>query len=141
MLDDFESVNTIRACYYPTVTNFFSRFRLMVGAGALAISIAFAGAVEDAQKLVKAGKFDDAIALLEKSDAKQPAVSKTLVEAHMGKADSFMSNPQVPPREKYTTALREYRKVLVYDKTNKKATDNIKTIEDIYKSMGRPIPQ
>ena len=103
--------------------------------------MAFAGAVEDAQKLLKDGKFDDAIALLEKGDTKQPATTKALVQAHMAKADWFMNNDQVPPRVKYTTALREYRKVLVYDKTNKKAQDNIKTIEDIYKSMGREVPQ
>lgn len=119
----------------------FSRSRFLIGTGALALTVAFGGAVEDAQKLIKDGKYDDAIVLLDKGDAKQPAVAKALVAAHMGKADFFMSNDQVPPREKYTTALREYRKVLVYDKTNKKALDNIKVIEDIYKSMGRPVPQ
>ena len=118
-----------------------SRSRLLVGTGALALSIAFAGAVEDAQKLVKAGKFDEAITLLEKGDAKQPAVTKALVDAHMGKADFFMNDPNSPPRVKYTTALKEYRKVLTYEKSNQKAATNIKTIEDIYKSMGRPVPQ
>lgn len=114
---------------------------MLVGTGALALSLAFAGAVDDAQKLTKAGKFDDAIALLEKGDSKQPAVSKALVDAHMGKADFFMNDPNSLPRVKYTTALREYRKVLTYDKSNQKASANIKTIEDIYKSMGRPVPQ
>ena len=119
----------------------FSRSRLLFGAGFLALSIAFGCAVEDAQKLVKDGKYDEAIALLEKGDAKQPAVAKALIGAHMAKADFFMTNDSVAPRLKYTTALREYRKVLTYDKANKKATDNIKVIEDIYKSMGRPVPQ
>ncbi len=119
----------------------FSRSRFVFGAATLAVTIAFGGAVEDAQKLIKDGKYDAAIVLLDKGDAKQPAVAKALVAAHMGKADFFMSNDQVPPREKYTTALREYRKVLVYEKTNKKALDNVKVIEDIYKSMGRPVPQ
>ena len=103
--------------------------------------MAFAGAVEDAQKLVKAGKYDEAIALLEKGDTKQPAVTKALVDAHMQKADFFMNDPNSPPRVKYTTALKEYRKVLTYEKSNKKAAESIKTIEDIYKSMGRPVPQ
>ena len=118
-----------------------TRSRLLLCAGALALSLAFAGAVEDAQKLIKDGKFDEAIALLDKNDAKQPAVAKALVTAHMGKADFYMNNAQVPPREKYTTALHEYRKVLIYDKANKKAADNIKVIEDIYKSMGREVPK
>ena len=120
---------------------FFSRSRLLIGSGALALSMAFADAVVDAQKLVKDGKFDDAIAMLEKGHAKTPAVSKALVDAHMAKGDSFMTNDKVPPRVKYTTALQEYRKVVAIDKTNKKAADNIKMIEDIYKSMGRPVPQ
>ena len=119
----------------------FSRSCLVLGAAALGLTMAFGGAVEDAQKLIKDGKFDEAIALLEKGDAKQPVITKALVGAHMAKADSFMTNDQVPPRVKYTTALREYRKVLAYDKANKKAADNIKVIEDIYKSMGRPVPQ
>ena len=42
---------------------------------------------------------------------------------------------------KYPAALRAYRKALEFDKTNAKATANVKTIEDIYKSMGRPVPQ
>lgn len=120
---------------------FFSRSRLLVGTAALGLTMAFGGAVEDAQKLVKDGKFDEAIALLEKGDAKQPAVSKALVDAHMAKADKFMYDDKQPPRVRYTTALREYRKVLAYDKSNKKAAENIKTIEDIYKSMGREVPQ
>ena len=114
---------------------------MLIGAGALALSLAFAGAVEDAQKLVKDGKFDDAIALLEKGDVKQPAIAKALVAANMAKGDFYMATDQLPPRAKYTNALQAYRKVLVHDKTNKKAADNIKTIEDIYKSMGRPVPQ
>lgn len=118
-----------------------SRSRLLIGTAALGLTLAFGGAVEDAQKLTKAGKFDDAIALLEKGDAKQPAMTKALVDAHMGKADFFMNDPNSPPRVKYTTALKEYRKVLTYDKNNQKAATNIKTIEDIYKSMGRPVPQ
>jgi hypothetical protein len=31
--------------------------------------------------------------------------------------------------------------VLEFEKTNKKAQENIATIENIYKSMGRPVPQ
>ena len=55
--------------------------------------------------------------------------------------DFNMFNEQMPPFRKYPAALRAYRQVLTYDKTNKKAATNIKTIEDIYKSMGRPVPQ
>ena len=121
--------------------NRFTRFRFLVATATVAISLSFAGAVEDSQKLIKDGKYDEAIALLEKGDAKQPAVAKALVNAHMSKADYFMNAPEVPPMRKYPTALREYRKVLVYDKTNKKAQENVQLIEGIYKQMGREIPK
>ena len=52
-----------------------------------------------------------------------------------------MYNDALPPRMKYPQALRSYRTVLQYDKTNKKAQEGIATIEGIYKSMGRPVPQ
>ncbi len=120
---------------------FLKSLPLLATAGVLVLSIAFAGPVEDAQKLIKDGKYDEAIALLEKGNTKQPATAKVLAQAHMAKADFFMNNDQFRPAVKYTTALREYRKVLDYDKTNAKAQQNVKTIEDIYKSMGREVPK
>ena len=51
------------------------------------------------------------------------------------------ADQNAPPRVKYPGALKAYREVLKYDKTNAKAKQNIATIEGIYKSMGRPIPQ
>src|SRR5437868_15104403 len=103
------------------MTRFFRSLIPLGFAAALAVSLTFAGPVEDAQKLIKDGKYDEAIALLEKGDMKQPATAKALAQAHMAKADYFMNNPQEPPMRKYPTALREYRKVLIYDKTNKHA--------------------
>jgi tetratricopeptide (TPR) repeat protein len=101
-------------------------------------------AVEEAKKLVAAKKYDEAIAALEKAQKANPKaadVQKGLAEAHLAKADSFMYNDALPPRMKYPQALRSYRTVLQYDKTNKKAQEGIATIEGIYKSMGRPVPQ
>ncbi|HEY3744378.1 MAG TPA: hypothetical protein VGL53_31255 [Bryobacteraceae bacterium] len=123
------------------MTRIFRFQFLAAAAGTLMLSVALAGPVEDSQKLIKEGKYDEAISQLEKADQKQPPIIKALTQAHMAKADAFMYNDQVSPHIRYTTALREYRKVLVYDKTNKKAQDNISLIEGIYKSMGRPIPQ
>ena len=109
----------------------FTRSRVLLGAASLVLTLAFAGPADDAQKLIKDGKYDEAIALLEKGVA----------DAHMAKADFFLNNPQMPPMRKYPTALREYRKVLELEKSNKKAQDNIKMIEDIYKQMGREVPK
>jgi len=101
-------------------------------------------AVQEAKKLVTAKKYDEAIATLEKAQKAHPKavdVQKELAETHLAQADSFMYNDALPPRMRYPQALRAYRKVLQYDKTNKKAQEGIASIEGIYKSMGRPIPQ
>ena len=99
--------------------------------------------VDQARKKISEKKYDEAIAQLETANKTKPTpeLKKALVDANMAKADAFMNDASAPPRVKYTTALRAYREVLKYDKTNKKAQENIATIEGIYKSMGRPIPQ
>ena len=99
--------------------------------------------VDQAHKKVADKKYDEAIALLE-SDYKtkpRPELKNALAEANLAKADAFMNDDAAPPRVRYPTALRSYREVLKYDKQNRKAQENIATIEGIYKSMGRPIPQ
>ncbi len=101
-------------------------------------------AVEKANKLIADKKYDEAITTLdaaEKAKPKSVEIQKALASAYLGKADSLMYNSSLPPRQKYPDALRAYRKVLLYDKTNKKAQEGVSTIEGIYKQMGRPIPQ
>ena len=71
----------------------------------------------------------------------KPAIAKALATAHLAKADYFMANPTELPMRKYPVALREYRKVVVYDKTNRRAQDSVRMIEDIYRRMGREIPK
>ena len=100
--------------------------------------------VDKAKKDVAAKNYDAAVTALEgayKKNPKSAEVKGALVEALLAKGDSFMYNDAVPPRVKYPTALKAYRQVLQYDKGNKKATSNIATIEGIYKSMGRPVPE
>jgi tetratricopeptide (TPR) repeat protein len=99
--------------------------------------------VDQANKKIAEKKYDDAIALLEPAYKTKPTpdLKKALANANMAKADNFMNDASLPPRAKYTGALKAYREVLKYDKDNKKAQENIDTIEGIYKSMGRPIPQ
>ena len=101
-------------------------------------------AVDQARKHLAAKKYDEAIGVLEpayKKNPKSAEVSKALADAYLAKGDSLMYNDELPPRMKYPPALKAYRQVLVYDKANKKAQTNIATIEGIYKSMGRPVPQ
>lgn len=101
-------------------------------------------AVTDAKALMKEKKFEEAVAILEpaaKAAPKDAVVKKTYVEALMGNADAYMYNDKLPPFKKYPTALRGYRKVVELEPTNTKAKDNVAMIENIYKSMGRPVPQ
>ena len=117
----------------------------------MALTLALAGTlfaadatVDKAKKQIAAKQYDEAITALEadyKAHPNSAEVKKTLADAYLGKGDSMMYNDSLPPRMKYPGALKAYRQVLVYDKTNKKAQDNVNTIEGIYKSMGRPVPQ
>ena len=114
--------------------------------GGIAATIMWAAGsdVQEAKKLIAAKKYDDAIVALEKAQKAQPKsgdVQKTLAEAYVGQGNTFMYNDSLPPRMKYPQALKSYRKALEYEKTNKQALAQIKTIEDIYKQMGRPVPQ
>ena len=100
--------------------------------------------VEKAKKDVAAKNYDAAITALEAAHKKNPKsaeVTAALADALLAKGDSFMYNESLPPRMKYPSALRAYREVIKYDKANKKAQQNIATIEGIYKSMGRPVPE
>jgi hypothetical protein len=51
-----------------------------------------------------------------------------------------MFEANLSPKKKYKPALKRYRRVLELDPSNKEAADNKKQIEDIYQSMGMPIP-
>ncbi|HYZ86378.1 MAG TPA: tetratricopeptide repeat protein [Bryobacteraceae bacterium] len=119
-------------------------FRSVVVGIVLAAGLLAADAtVTEAKKKIADKKYDEAIAQLETAykSKPNPELKSALANAYLAKGDSFMYNDAVPPRVKYPTALRAYRDVLKYDKENKKAQQNIATIEGIYKSMGRPVPQ
>ncbi len=82
---------------------------------------------------------DEADAKYQKSKSeadKKEAVDKQLAAANflMFKADSFT------PKKKYRPALKRYNRVLEIDPANKEAAADKKQIEDIYQSMGMPIP-
>lgn len=101
-------------------------------------------AVQQAKKQIGDKKYDEAISTLEAAQKKNPKaddVKQALADAWLAKGDSYMADSSLPPRMKYPGALKAYRQVLNYDKSNKKAQEQIATIEGIYKSMGRPIPQ
>jgi tetratricopeptide (TPR) repeat protein len=100
--------------------------------------------LDDAKAKLKAGKYEDAIALLEaehKQSPKNEDVRKTLSGAHTDFGGSLMNNAELPPFRKYPAALKEFRRAVEIDPENRKAKDSIAVIEGIYKSMGRPVPK
>ncbi len=55
--------------------------------------------------------------------------------------NKMMLSGKLMPRVKYSGALKYFRRTLALDPGHKKAAAEKKTIEDIYRSMGRPVPQ
>lgn len=70
------------------------------------------------------------------SEGKQQQAQKLAEDAQ-----KVMLDPALPPREKYPTALAMFRDALKIDPDNALAKDGVTLIEDVYKSMGRPVPQ
>jgi hypothetical protein len=56
-------------------------------------------------------------------------------------AEKVMLDPDLAPREKYPEALGMFRDALEIDPNNALAKESVRLIEDIYTSMGRPVPQ
>lgn len=94
-------------------------------------------AVDDkADKLVKeANDFED---VYKKSNSGENKT--TLVEKHMAAGVYLMYQANLNPKKKYGPALKHFKRVLELDPNNKEAISNKMQIEDIYNSMGRPIP-
>jgi tetratricopeptide (TPR) repeat protein len=110
----------------------------------VAQAMAAPSAIEDSKKKIKEGKFDEAVAGLEAEIKKKPkdaSLKAALSEAYLAHGESLMFNKDLPPMRKYPESLRKFRKAVEADASNRKAKDHINTIEGIYKSMGRPVPQ
>lgn len=81
---------------------------------------------------------DDADANYRKT--KSESDKEVCIEKQILAANYLMFEAELPPKEKYKPALIRYRRVLELDPSNKEAAQNKKQIEDIYESMGKPIP-
>jgi tetratricopeptide (TPR) repeat protein len=98
---------------------------------------------EAASKKIVAGNYAEAIADLDAAYKKSPASAeykKALAGAHFAQGQATMNDAQLPPMRKYPAALTSFRKAVELDPQHAGAKSNIKMIEDIYTSMGRPIP-
>lgn len=72
---------------------------------------------------------------------KDAKLKTAFVKATVDFGTATMTSPILAPKDKYPAALRLYREALKLDPKNKEATANKKTIEDIYRGLGRPIPK
>ncbi|MFA7361247.1 MAG: hypothetical protein WC139_09445 [Candidatus Kapaibacterium sp.] len=68
-------------------------------------------------------------------------LKKDLITKHMSAGNYLMFEANLSPKKKYKPALMHYRRVLELDPSNAEAQRNKAQIEEIYTSMGRPIPQ
>src|SRR5262249_20788470 len=81
---------------------------------------------------------------LEAQLAKKPKDAKLKKEVallHFKVGHAMEYNSSLPPREKYRGALQHYRRALALDPSLTQAAKEKDLIEQIYRGMGRPIPQ
>ena len=72
--------------------------------------------------------------------SKSDADKKECIQKQLTAANYLMFEANLPSKEKYRPALKRYRRVLELDPSNKEAKENKEQIEEIYESMGMPIP-
>jgi tetratricopeptide (TPR) repeat protein len=89
-----------------------------------------------AEQMVK--EADDADAQYQKSKSEQD--KKQCITKQMAAANYLMFDANLSPKKKYRPALQRYNRVLELDPKHPEAMENKKQIEDIYQSMGMPIP-
>ena len=77
------------------------------------------------------------------ADASAPTVSEEQQQQAQQlaeEAEKIMLDPALAPKDKYPKALGMFRDALEIDPNNALSKKSITLIEDIYKSMGRPVP-
>jgi len=89
-----------------------------------------------AADMMKAADDAEAKFMSSKSDADK----KEYITKQMSAANYLMFEANLSPKKKYKPALQRYNKVLALDPKHAEALENKKQIEDIYQSMGMPIP-
>jgi Flp pilus assembly protein TadD len=89
----------------------------------------------------KADELTKAAFDFENNYKKDSNLKKELITKHMTAGNYLMFEANLSPKKKYKPALKHYRRVLELDPNNVEAQRNKTQIEEIYTSMGRPIPQ
>ena len=82
----------------------------------------------------------DKLAKQSKAKPKDTKLKAKVAEAYYQAGHTMMVSPKLSSRVKYRGALKHFRSALKYNPKHAKAQAEKKMIEDIYKSMGRPVP-
>ncbi len=94
------------------------------------------------QTLVDDNRYEEALELLRAEDASQTEVAALLRDTHLLYGNWLMYHAaDIHMTERMPRALAHFRRVLDLDPRNSQARANKDQIEEIYKSMGRPIPR
>jgi cytochrome c-type biogenesis protein CcmH/NrfG len=104
----------------------------------------YAGGAKPSGKDAKVDALKAAAAKLEKELKAKPNDAKLKMqtaEALYKAGNATMLSPNLDRKLKYKDALVYFRKCLALNPKHKQAAEEKATIEMIYKSMGRPIPQ
>ncbi|MBX3118742.1 MAG: hypothetical protein KF784_06725 [Fimbriimonadaceae bacterium] len=111
----------------------------------IGMSAAFAQKTENAkptkEEVAKVAKYFATVKQTYYKNPKSASAIKELAETGNTYAEMIMKADWIEPKQMYPHALKIFRVVKQADPKNEKATRWIKTIEDIYRSMGRPIPK
>lgn len=91
----------------------------------------------DADRLMKEADNDYDMYKETPNDDTKKAAEKKCFDAAM----YLMYDAQLPPKDKYKSALKYFRVVLKLDPGNEEAKLNKDKIEEIYRQMGKPIPE
>ncbi len=72
--------------------------------------------------------------------SKDVKVRNKVADAYYSAGHTAMVSEKLGRRQKYVSALKHFRKALTFNPNHVQAKQEKDTIEAIYKSMGRPIP-
>jgi len=98
--------------------------------------------VDQVQFLVNADRFEDALDLLRHEDLDDTQIKAMVRDTHLLYANWLMHHAEsIHMTERMPKALAHFRRVLELDPDNSKAKADLQQIEEIYRSMGRDIPQ
>lgn len=112
------------------------RVRLLLAGACAALAVAGCGAAATEDKKAEAPTATDSSMTVAPANSDPQQQAQQLAE----QAEKIMLDPALAPKEKYPKALGMFRDALEIDPNNALAAKNITLIEDIYKSMGRPVP-